>query len=95
MLYPLVRISRVASTLLVFPEYPIQAIAATEIGSLILPILHPKQIEKIMKLTIAFLYSPKYTLDYLIYHKKVNDIYLQSEICLILLFIAMYGCNYF
>ena len=94
MLYPLVRAGRIASTALVFPDHQIQAIAAAELGSLVLPMLHPKQIEKIMNLTIVFLYCPKYTLDYLIYYKKLNDIYLQAEICFILLFISMYSCYY-
>ena len=90
----LIRANRAIAASLIYPEYPIQAIAASEISSVLIPLFNPELFPKILATTIAIMYNPLFA-DYLIkaYHKDYNN-HNQAEICCLLLFILTLTLNY-
>ena len=54
-LIPLVRTNRAIAASLLYPQHPLQAIAASEIISVFGPVLNPKLCSKIVALTIAMM----------------------------------------
>ena len=94
MLYPFIRVNRAISSILIYPEHPIQAIAASEIISGIGPFLNPLMYKKILGLTIALMYAPTFSHQLLSIYEKDLLKYYQSEICFMLLFLSTYGIQY-
>tara|TARA_B100000674_G_scaffold464308_1_gene446163 strand:- start:50 stop:343 length:294 start_codon:yes stop_codon:yes gene_type:complete len=90
----LIRANRAIAATLIYSEHPIQAIAASEIASVLIPLFNPDLFPKILSTTIAIMYNPLFA-DYLIkaYHKEYNN-YNQAEICCLLLFILTLSINY-
>ena len=88
----ILRFQRAISAVMIFPQDPIKAIACSEAISLIGPILN---INKIFTLTLTIMYFPQFSSTILEIYNKDNKLYLDSEICLILLFNLFYFCNIF
>jgi hypothetical protein len=94
-LVPLIRANRAIAASLIFPENPLSAIAASEVISVIGPILNPDLFPRILGTIMAMLYSPNYG-DYLL--KSYNEEYTkhnQAEICSLLLFVVVLSLDYF
>ena len=91
MLYPLIRINRAIASVLICPEYPIQAIATSEISSVIIPLLNLNMHSKILSTILAMIYFPQYSSFILDIHNRRYLIYNQAEICLLLLFLLSYS----
>ena len=85
-LIPLVRTNRALAASLMYPENPILAVAASEIVSVIVPLLNPKKYSKMMAHIIALLYNPNFASLILESYQNSDIIYYRSEICLLLLF---------
>ncbi len=94
MLYPLLRVNRAISSILIAPEHPIQAVAVSEIVSFVAPLLNPSMYTKTLSALIAMIYMPQFSLEILNIHYKRYIIYNQAEMCCILLFITTYGIQY-
>jgi len=94
-LLPAIRINRAISATLLYPEHPIQAIAASECISVFSPFLNPKMYSRIFSIILAFMYFPSYTTLYLKYFEKQNLKHYQAEIILLILFIFTYGIQNF
>lgn len=94
MLYPFIRVNRAISSILIAPEHPIQAIAASEIISVVAPLLNQKFYSKTIATIITMMYMPQFTNEILKTHYKRYVMYNQAEICCILLFIATRGIQY-
>ena len=94
MLYPFIRINRAISSILIAPEHPIQAIAVSEIISIVAPLLNPSMYTKTLASLITMMYMPKFSSEILKIHHKQYILYNQAEICCILLFITAYGIQY-
>lgn len=86
-LIPLVRTNRAIAASLIYPQHPLQAIAATEIVSVFGPFLNKTMYTKIIGLTIAIIYNPKFSYFLLENFEKTQNYYYQAEICSSLLFI--------
>ena len=89
-LIPLIRANRAISACILYPEHPIQAIAISEIASVVLPLFTPKLFPKIIALMLAIIYAPNFASSYIKNFNEVNHLHYQAEICSILLFIAYY-----
>ena len=85
-LIPLVRTNRAIAASLIYPENPVLAVAASEIVSVIVPLLNPKKYSKIMAHIIAFIYNPNFASSILESYQNSDKIYYRSEICFLLLF---------
>ena len=90
-LVPLIRANRAIAASLIYPQHPVQAIAISEIISLVGPILNPKLFPRILGTTLALMYSPYFAYYFLKKYNEINTIYHQSEICCLLLFVATLG----
>jgi hypothetical protein len=86
-LIPLVRSNRAIAASLLYPQHPLQAIAVSEIISVFGPLLDNKMYTKIMCLTIAMMYNPKFCSFFIENYQKTQNYYYQAEICTSLLFI--------
>ena len=93
-LVPLIRANRAIAASLIYPQHPVQAIAISEIISLVGPILNPKLLPRILGTTLALMYSPYFAYYFLKKYNEVNTIYHQAEICCLLLFVATIGIDY-
>jgi len=93
-LIPLVRTNRAIAASLLYPQHPIQAIAISEIFSVIGPFFNPKMYSKIMALTICMMYQPNFSHHFLDYYQNNQNIYYKTEICTSLLFISYYTLLY-
>ena len=94
MLYPLVRVNRALASILIYPEHPIQSIATSEIISVVGPFLTPTIYKKIMVLTSALLYSPKFANYILSIHFEEYKIYNKREIYCLTIFLLINLLNY-
>mgnify|MGYP001241358864 FL=1 len=93
-LVPLIRTNRAIAASLIYPEHPIQAIAISEIVSVLGPFLNPNMYNKIIGIMFAIMYMPNYSSYFLNYYNKQNLLHDQAEICTILLFILILSINY-
>tara|TARA_Y100000816_G_scaffold86176_1_gene59319 strand:- start:2586 stop:2876 length:291 start_codon:yes stop_codon:yes gene_type:complete len=93
-LIPLVRANRAIAASLLYPQHPVQAIAATEIISVFGPLLNPKMYTKIIALTIAMMYNPSFSHFFIQNYQKTQNYYYQAEICTSLLFILALAFQY-
>jgi hypothetical protein len=87
MLYPLVRAGRIASACALFPGHELTAIAGSEIASVVLPLINPKTITRIVGTVMAMSYAPRYTSFFIKNYQKQDLVYMQAEVCFMLLFI--------
>ena len=95
LLIPLIRSSRAISACLIYPEHPVQAIAISEVISVIGPMLNPELLPKIIGTMYAIMFDPRFAYYYIKTYHDINTIYNQAEICTALLFIAtMVTYNY-
>lgn len=93
-LIPIVRANRAIAGSLLYPEHPLQAIAVTEIISVIGPFLNPKMYTKIMALTLAMMYNPTFSSLFIENYQKTQNYYYQAEICTSILFILTLAIQY-
>lgn len=93
-LIPLVRTNRAIAASLLYPQHPLQAIAASEIISVFGPVLNPKLCSKIVALTIAMMYNPNFSHFFIKNYQKTQNYYYQAEICTSLLFILTLTLQY-
>lgn len=91
MLQSLIRTNRAISSILIYPQHPICAIATSEIISVLGPFCTPIIYKKILTLTVAILYCPNLANYILTKHYEQSKIYNQGEICCLLLFILIMG----
>ncbi len=94
-LHPIIRSTRAISACLIYPEHPLTAISISETISLIGPIFDPNIYNKIISLTIAFIYSPKLSYYFINNFNKTKNLYYEAEICTSLLFILCLCLDYF
>lgn len=88
LLIPLIRSSRAVSACLIYPEHPVQAIAISEVVSVIGPMLNPELLPKIIGTIYAMMFNPTFAHYYVKQYHEINTIHNQAEICTALLFIA-------
>ena len=93
-LTPLIRTNRAIAASLLYPDHPIQAIAISELSSVIIPILNPKLFPRILGTIIAMMYQPNFAYYYIKKYHEINTIYNQAEICSLLLFVLTLSVNY-
>jgi uncharacterized membrane protein len=93
MIYPLIRLNRAITAVLVHPQDPVQAIAFSEIGSVVLPLLNPLMYKKIIGLMAAMSYAPNYSNEILKFYTEQYDKYNYAEICCLLFFILAYSVD--
>ena len=94
-LYPLVRANRAIVSTMVFPHEPLQAIAISEIVSVVGLLLNPFIYKKIYQTIIAVIYAPKYASYIITLNDEDNKIYRQTEMCLLLVFIVTFTITQF
>ena len=94
-LHPIIRSTRAISACLIYPEHPLTAISISETITLIGPIFDPNIYNKIISLTIAFIYSPKLSYYFINNFNKNKNLYYEAEICTSLLFILCLCLDYF
>tara|TARA_B110001450_G_scaffold45573_1_gene42143 strand:- start:1282 stop:1575 length:294 start_codon:yes stop_codon:yes gene_type:complete len=93
-LVPLIRANRAIAASLIYPEHPIQAIAISELSSVIIPILNPDLFPRILGTIIAAMYQPYFAHYYIKKYHELNNIHNEAEICSLLLFIFVLGFQY-
>ena len=93
-LVPLIRANRAIAASLIYPEHPIQAIAISELSSVIIPILNPDLFPRILGTIIAAMYQPYFAHYYIKKYYKLNNIHNEAEIFILLLFILLLGFQY-
>ena len=89
-LVPLLRANRAIAACIMNPLHPIESIAASEIISVVGPLLNPKLIPQILGTTLAIMYQPYFANYYLKLYMDAQKIYYQTEICFLLLFISIF-----
>ena len=89
-LIPYIRTCRAISSCLLIPDNPILAITISETISTIFPLFNPKLFPKIICITMAIMYNPTFAKYYIDNYININNIYKQTEICSLLLFIITY-----
>ena len=90
-LIPLIRTNRAISACILMPDYPIQAIAASEIVSYICPFIkYPPFDLNIIGFSIYLIYEPEYAHEIMQKYKELDIIYYKLECLLLLIFIANY-----
>ena len=94
-LVPLIRANRAIAACLIFPEHPFQAIAASEVISVIGPILKPDLFPRILGTIMAIIYQPYFANYYIKKYHELNNLHNQAEICSLLLFISVLSLDYF
>jgi len=85
-LIPLVRTNRALAASLIYPDNPMLAVAASEIISVMVPLLNPKKYSKLIAHIIAFMYNPNYASSIIKSYQEQDMLYYKSEICFLLLF---------
>ena len=94
---PLLRVNRAISASLLFPEHYLQAIATSEIISVISPFLNPELYSKILALTIILMYNPTSTFVwfYIKNNENIERKYYDAELYLsFFLIVTMLINNY-
>ena len=94
MLVPVIRANRAIAASLIYPSHPLQAIAISEVASVIVPFLNPNYFSKIFGLVLSFIYAPSYAYTILKIFNEKDKIYYQTELCCLLLFILTFGLEY-
>ena len=94
-LIPLIRANRALASCLIYPQHPLQAIAVSEIISVVGPILKPDLFPRILGSIMAMLYQPYFANYYIKKYHELNNIHNQAEICCLLLFVVVLGLDYF
>lgn len=94
-LVPLIRANRAIAASLIFPEHLFQAIAASEVISVIGPILKPDLFPRILGTIMAMMYQPYFANYYIKKYHELNNLHNQAEICSLLLFVAVLSLDYF
>ena len=94
-LVPLIRANRAIAASLIFPEYPLPAIAVSEVISVVGPILKPDLFPRILGTIMAMMYQPYYANYYIKKYHELNNIHNKAEICCLLLFVSVFGLDYF
>lgn len=94
-LVPLIRANRAIAASLIFPENPLQAIAVSEVISVIGPILKPDLFPRILGTIMAMMYQPYFANYYIQKYHELNNLHNQAEICSLLLFISVLSLDYF
>ena len=64
-LTPIIRTNRAIAACLIYPDHPIQAIAISEIASVIIPVLNPKLFPRILGTVVAMMYQPNFAYYYI------------------------------
>ena len=90
----LIRANRAIAASLIYPEDPIQAIAISEIASVIIPTLNPNLFPRILGTIVAMMYQPNFANYYIKKYHKLNNIHNEAEICTLLLFVLVMGFQY-
>ncbi len=91
MLIP-IRIGRVAAATLLFPEHEIPAIAASEMISVLAPVLNKSFMEKVLHAIVVTIYAPRFSHAYISkLSNNDNENYQQAEVCTMLLFFLTYA----
>ena len=93
-LYPLVRANRTIAATLLYPSHPLQAIATSEIASIIIPFLNLDTYSKIITLMMSMSYAPKYSYYFIQLFNHQFKTYNEGEICCLLLLILYLGSYY-
>jgi len=93
-LTPIIRTNRAIAACLIYPDHPIQAIAISEIASVIIPVLNPKLFPRILGTMFAIMYQPNFAHYFIKKYHEINTIYNQAEICTLLLFVLTLSINY-
>jgi len=93
-LTPLIRTNRAIAASLIYPDHPVQAIAISELSSVIIPVLNPKLFPRILGTVIAMMYQPNFAHYYIKKYHELNTIHNQAEICTLLLFVLTLSVNY-
>ena len=93
-LAPLIRANRAIAASLLYPSHPIQAIAISEIASVIIPVLNPEMLPRIIGTMFAIMYHPTFAHYYVKKFHELNTIHNQAEICTLLLFVLTLSLNY-
>ena len=94
-LVPLIRANRAIAASLIFPENPLPAIAVSEVISVVGPILKPDLFPRILGTIMAMMYQPYYANYYIKKYHELNNIHNKAEICCLLLFVVVFGLDYF
>ena len=89
-LIPYIRSTRAISACLLIPNKPILAITVSELASVILPLFNKNNLSKAISVSIAILYNPNFSKYFIDKYININNIYKESEICFLLLFIMYY-----
>lgn len=86
-----IRLGRVAAASLLFPGHEVPAIAVSEVISVCLPLLNENVMVKVLHVTIAIMYAPRFSHSHI---SKLIDVgdkkNQQAEICTMLLFFLTY-----
>ena len=90
----LIRANRAIAASLIYPEHPIQAIAISEVSSVIIPVLNPNLFPRILGTVIAAMYQPNFAHYYIKKYHELNNIHNEAEICTLLLFVLIMGFQY-
>ena len=85
---PLLRVNRAISASLLFPEHYLQAIATSEIVSVIVPFLNPELYSKILALSIILMYNPSFVWFYIKNNENIERKYYDAELCFSFFFIV-------
>lgn len=93
-LTPLIRANRAIAASFIYPDHPIQAIAISEISSVIIPALNPELFPRVLGTMIAIMYQPNFAHYYIKSYHKLNNIHNEAEICTLLLFVLTLSVNY-
>ena len=94
-LVPLIRVNRAIAASLIYSSHPIQAIAISEVISVLGPFFNPNMYNKIIGIMFAIMYMPNYSSYFLNYYYKQNLLHNQAEICTIILFVLTMSLQYF
>ena len=90
-LYPLIRINRALAATLIYSEHPVEAIAISEVISVVGPFFNPMIYRNLIGTIYAIIYMPQFTEQIIKIQTKPNTLYNKAEICCLLLFIIYYG----
>ena len=77
MIQPLIRTNRALSSILIYPQHPITAIAISEMISVFGPFFSPNIYNKIILLTTTIIYYPTFTNSILKNHFAEIGIYIE------------------
>ena len=85
MIYPLLRMSRIGISLLVYPENPVATIALTEIISSVGPLINPFRFSNNIATLLAIMYYPQFSSEIIKIQINKDKYYHELELLLIIL----------